>query len=218
MKKLVNVVMLPTEKAHNCILRKANSCLEYHEMQYFTQSYLKENDTSSFNIYLTSDDEIKHGNWYIDDTNAIRQSIITDKAYWNARTDYRKIVATNDASLKIAKLPSSFMKAFARAQGNIKVVIIEYIQAGYTETGHFEMGLLDKSNTPYPKEIPSSWLEFIVKTREDSTVIVHQAKTYTREEVESLIKLAWASCSATIYKEGDDIGADCKSWIDTHLT
>ena len=53
------------------------------------------------NLYLTSDEKIEDGDWYIDDTNAIRQSITSDKDYWDRRKDYRKIIATTDKSITI---------------------------------------------------------------------------------------------------------------------
>ena len=49
------------------------------------------------------------------------------------------------------------------------------------------------------------------------TDISNKEKLYTKQEVENLIELAWACCSVETYKEGDDIEADCKSWIETHL-
>lgn len=41
----------------------------------------------------------KAEDWYIDDTNQVRQSITSDADYWNARKDYSKIVASNNPEL-----------------------------------------------------------------------------------------------------------------------
>lgn len=35
----------------------------------------------------------KIGDWYIDDTNTIRQTVTEDEEYWKARPDYKKIIA-----------------------------------------------------------------------------------------------------------------------------
>ena len=40
---------------------------------------------------IVDDSEIKDGDWYVDDTNSIRQSIISDKSYWLTRKEYKKI-------------------------------------------------------------------------------------------------------------------------------
>jgi hypothetical protein len=53
-------------------------------------------------LYILSNDEIKEGDWYIDDTFTIRQSVTSDKEYWSVRTDYKKVIATTDSSLQFA--------------------------------------------------------------------------------------------------------------------
>jgi hypothetical protein len=45
------------------------------------------------------------GEWYIDDTDAIRQSVTDNTEYWLKREGYKKIVATKDPSLGLPLLP-----------------------------------------------------------------------------------------------------------------
>jgi hypothetical protein len=40
---------------------------------------------------IVDDSEIKEGDWYIDDTKSIRQSITSDQSYWSKRKEYKKI-------------------------------------------------------------------------------------------------------------------------------
>lgn len=58
---------------------------------------------TNFHLYLTSDVDINTGDWYIDDTSTVRQSVTSDKEYWSVRTDYKKIIATTDSSLFITE-------------------------------------------------------------------------------------------------------------------
>jgi hypothetical protein len=51
------------------------------------------------NIYITSDDEIKMDDWYLDDTNSVRQAITECESYWTHRKKYQKIILTTDQDL-----------------------------------------------------------------------------------------------------------------------
>lgn len=53
------VVMLPTEKAENCLLYGSNR-LRFHK-GYFTQEFLKSCNTKSYHLYILSDEKIKEG-------------------------------------------------------------------------------------------------------------------------------------------------------------
>jgi hypothetical protein len=46
-------------------------------------------DTDHF--VVVDDSEIREGDWYIDDTKSIRQSITSDQSYWSKRKEYKKI-------------------------------------------------------------------------------------------------------------------------------
>lgn len=194
MKKLVNVVMLPTEKASDIWLMHNKS---QGLMILKTATNL---DGKEQHLYIISNEEIKESDWVYYNYNGNLELVFQANKHNLYKIEeniefYNKIIATTDKSLKVElpQISESFVKAYVEALGNIKEVLVEY-------EAHWG--------------IPSQWK---VKLRPDNTIIIHQAKTYTREELENLIELAWASCSAITYKDGDDIGADCRSWIDTHV-
>ena len=105
-KKRCKVVMLPTEKAENCILKDRDGRMRW-EKRYFTQEYLNSSPDSitgllcpkSYHLYIISDDKIESGDWYIDDVNTVRQSVTDDVDYWKARPEYKKVIATTDSFL-----------------------------------------------------------------------------------------------------------------------
>ena len=165
--------------------------------------------------------------------------------YFYAR-GFAKIIASTDSSLEPNKTwtnlekdsdiyfprPSDdFIKKFCELNGEIKDVLVEYEEITsadkYTE--------MRKANEFKLKVAPNNTISAIKKEdyiqmiqrigrceRNPSkeikiTDISNKEKLYTKQEVENLIELAWACCSVETYKEGDDIEADCKSWIETHL-
>jgi len=54
--------------------------------------------------YYVSDEKIKLDEYYIDDTNAIRQTITECETYWTTRKSYKKLIATNNSSIDIPKV------------------------------------------------------------------------------------------------------------------
>lgn len=101
--KKCKVVMLPTNKKANekmyptIIAKEGNKLYNYSSPNY---SY----DKAMFqDLYITSNDEIKEGDWYMDDTSTVRQSFAFDKDYWSVRTDYKKIIASTDSSLLVER-------------------------------------------------------------------------------------------------------------------
>jgi len=65
LKKKNQVVMLPTEKAENCLVKSGNIIYNFKPKYLFTQSYLKEIYGKAYHLYILSDDEIKEGDWFI---------------------------------------------------------------------------------------------------------------------------------------------------------
>jgi len=93
-----NLHLLPTNKPSRLFLNKINNKLLLDSDTY---SDLKKILPSSNyqHLYITSDEVIKEGDWYIDDDNQIRKSITSDKQYWAVRQDYKKIILTTDKKL-----------------------------------------------------------------------------------------------------------------------
>lgn len=124
--------MIATEKPSNLIL----DTMQNNELRLL--NYPVKNQGSCINqfLYMVSDNEINIGDWYIDDSNTVRQSITSDKDYWAVRKDYKKIEATSDSSLGLEevgkagysvdefypilnKITKEFIKSYVKAKGNI---------------------------------------------------------------------------------------------------
>ena len=57
--------------------------------------------TEKGKILVDESAKIREGDWYIDDTNQIRQSITSDKHYWAQRFNYYKVIATINHSIDL---------------------------------------------------------------------------------------------------------------------
>ena len=144
-----------------------------------------ENTIIPQHLYILSNEEIKEGDWYIDDINTIRQSITSDKDYWAVRQDYKKIIATTNTSLYVPitqdkpfdELPQpsdSFIKKYIEEynKGNvITKVLVEY-EIGKSYSGN--SGLEVKQ-----------WLK--VDSNNTITIKKVEPELYTREQVEQYI-------------------------------
>lgn len=183
MKKTFKVVMLPiTEKAESVIL-KINNRLSFNK-GYFTQSYLKETGQTANHLSIISDEQPKEGDWVYD---SIKNQIV--KANTNLISDlFKKIVATTD------KLISTNMKdsnAVRDIDFDIEVpqlnesFIQAYIKAYNEGNPITEVDLEMEYNKLYPMVENNN---IIIKTRPDNTVIVHQSKMYSTEQVINLLK------------------------------
>jgi len=182
MKKTHKVVMLPTEKASRIHL--ANNKLIYGK-ELFTDGLTGRNQ----HLYITSNDEIKEGDWCLFFWDGGQLGSDKPQQYQPSKghvlnDGLKKIVATTDTSLKVTdlisdkyavyvpQLPESFIQAYIKAYNEDKPI---------TEVD-LEM---DCDHNQMPNKVID-----IIKTRPDNTVIVHQSKMYSRDEVEYLIKCA----------------------------
>lgn len=92
-KRKCQVILLETKKKSSIWSNKGRRL-------YYNQANFNDvDDEIRYHLYILSSDEIKEGDWYIDDTNTIRQSITSDKEYWSVRKDYKKIIASTNTSL-----------------------------------------------------------------------------------------------------------------------
>ena len=89
--KSVNVHLLESDTKSNLVFNTINKRLLLD-----VENIIKENAKYQ-HLYLTDDSEINEGDWYIDDVYEVRQSITSDKDYWNKRPKYEKIIATTNA-------------------------------------------------------------------------------------------------------------------------
>lgn len=185
MKKTFKVVMLPTENRGALTLRinKPELIINYSspDNKFWINQHL----------YILSDDEIKEGDWYINSGGCLFQA----KNYLSLNTD-KKIVATTDKSIgytdrRVSPVPNfcdypqlneSFIQAFIKAYNDGKPI---------TEV---DLEMEDKGG--YRQDsMNGCWIsKWIIKTRPDNTVIVHQSKMYSRDELFELLKELRREC------------------------
>lgn len=97
-----NIHVLPTDKASNLLFEKISN-------RYYTNSRRKENtkNVQNQNIYITSDEKIKEGDWCIDDENSVLEVIEIEHTSGLARCvnftyvldSCKKIILTTDQDL-----------------------------------------------------------------------------------------------------------------------
>ena len=94
------VHLLPTKEARDCLYKnRGTNKLNYHK-GYLTQDYLNNSlNSESFHIYITSDDKIINGDWYLNSINQIFQCGTHASEDLCKDTGCRKIIATTDKSL-----------------------------------------------------------------------------------------------------------------------
>jgi len=199
MKKQIKVVMLPTEKA-STIAIIANK-LAHISDDSFNQDNSKlfelddEDEDSEYqtipqHLYLVSDEEIKEGDWFINEIAQLIQNKDLGDYEINS-IDCKKVIATTDVLFGLNKhyneegkldtifgkqfpqIHKSFVKAYVEANGVIDEVMVEYEFGGsikLRQGGESHM--------------------YKLKLRDDNTVIIHKVKKemYSEEEVRKLIK------------------------------
>jgi hypothetical protein len=202
MKKTVKVVMLSTEKA----IYAGNDIFWY-----YTNQKVLYKDGFQQHLYLISDDEIKEGDWYY----SPETKQVYNQSNHETSLPCRKIIATTDTSLfydkpfrsnyggskatMLPQIPESFIQAYIKAYNEgkpitevaVEVILEEYLQ-GTRQENH----------------------KILIKTRSDNTIIIHQAKMYTRDEVANLIRKMYYETTGK--STGHPDGA-CSRWIENNL-
>lgn len=205
MKKKCKIIMLPTEKESNLYYSKPRD--EYFETinlsdeEMFCMDWT--NDHKPQHLYLISDDEIKEGDWYIDDTDTVRQSITSDKDYWRRRPDYKKIIASTDSELSpiedygyakakilFPQIPESFIKGFVKANGKIDEVVVEYqVRKQFEDEEDATYGPIHELKLTDNNEVIISMVEEKMYSREEVEEIVYNAtKEVPNEDQETVLK------------------------------
>lgn len=225
--KLCNVVMLPTEiKATegDIILTPTHSqkliVFEHQRCTEFNQ-----------HLYITSNEEIKEGDWFLwqdegHDFPLIMQCNgftnnthikVNSNNYWGYR-DWNKdfirgkIIASTDKSLiwsngnkggLVPWIPKSFILAFIKAYNEGKPITEVQVEYEVMDSGGI-----------------NSELEPIrIKTRPDNSIIIHQSKLYTRDEVIGLIKDALSEVDTSNLEIGNSVEFPTidDKWIEENL-
>jgi hypothetical protein len=181
------VVMLPTEKASKITL--GDNLRGTH-----------------FELYILSDDEIKSGEDYVCDGKYIVKSPAAKS--WSVS---KKVIASTDKSITSNSwIPDSFVEAYVKSYKSgtpITEVSLEMIEE-HPELNNalaspetvWKEDVLKEQENDYPK----------LKTRSDGSVIIHQSKMYSRDEVIRIIERYYQS-GLFIDKE------ECNKWIEENL-
>lgn len=241
MKKTFQIIMLPAEKAPRTYMGEGFLLETFRD--HATHRIIKEVLTTYYEnigphkaqyLYILSEDEIKEDDW-----------CISGKEVFQCKTNehkgiFKKIVATTDKSLtaginncdgclankpidnngnhrmgnedkypdymscqkskyiiNLPQLPESFIQAYIKAYNEGKPI---------TEVD-LEMEKVFGVLTPdFTDEI---------KTRSDNTVIVHQSKMYSRDEVISLLNKCWYDSAALGGSDNDCMSIE--NWIKENL-
>lgn len=204
MKKTFKIVMLPAKKAD------VNSLWLLNNGKISLDNHLLDDETFvPHHLYILSDEEIKEGDWcfyrnHLDGGNIICQAykhsddkrMLFDDGTHNKNIgegitplsgECKKIVATTDKSLgeprphskALAYIPESFTQAYIKAYNEGKPI---------TEVD-LDMEVANCANIDVYNQCDGHKHTFKIKTRPDNTVIVHQSKMYTKNEVIELLQL-----------------------------
>lgn len=185
MKKQHNVVMLYTEKAIDGGLFKwigPSAKEQYGEIGIYNyagastwnRQPVNSRITIPQHLYIVSEDDAVEGDWVTNGTQIAQVNCLTVND--PNKHLHRKIVATTDFALNTKKtgvgrhyfihaIPTSFIEAYKKAYNEgspITEVSLEY----------------DCDHTQMPNKVID-----IIKTRADNTVIINQAKNYTKDEL-----------------------------------
>lgn len=201
--KIFKIVILPTNKASELVLsmwENINKLAINKDLKNDLSQFTK--DLINQHLYIISNDEIKEGDWYItlrkdyqgvlnkcvklDKVSVISQLNNSNNPNHTQYTEFKfakKIIASTDKDLvadyDIKPIPKSFIQAYINAynKGNpINEVNLEM------KDNSREEWIGDK----YTGE--PVWIEDLqINIRNDNTIIIHQSKTYSREEVISII-------------------------------
>jgi len=92
-----NIFLLPTDKPSRLV--KIYNEVDLKSFILKLDVKVNDNYKEYQNIYMTSTKEIKMDDWYLDDTNSVRQAITECESYWTHRKKYQKIILTTDVDL-----------------------------------------------------------------------------------------------------------------------
>lgn len=128
------VIMLPTDKTENTILKTFNGLdtLSYFRNQYFSKDYLNSTGREGNHLYIVSNEIIKEDE--INNNYCIFKVVITCLAgntIGKVKTigNYYKIIATTDTSLNLPQPSQNFINAFIKSYNNgnpITKILVEY--------------------------------------------------------------------------------------------
>lgn len=180
-----------TEKAQDCFILH-NNILSFNN-EYFTNFYLKSISASAYHLYITSDDEIKEGDWLFIESKGIIQATSMLLRDSSIKKDKKgKIIATTDKLIlnNLTHIPQpslQFIRIFVdeyNRKNVIKEVMVEYYK------GHINV---------YKESVPTDCkVDYFFETGEfsglkvnpkDNTITIRKIKdNWSREEVANILR------------------------------
>ena len=145
-----------------------------------------------YHIYITSDEEIKEGDFVIKPNNEIHKMSSTDMIHYldSMSKATKRIIATSYESLFSPRIPKSFIKQFIEEynEGNIITkVMVEY--RNIIPQPEFEKNPEFYGTGMFNKQLPA---KSVLKINYNNTINIQQIKTsWNREEVLNLCKQAY---------------------------
>lgn len=224
--KKAQVLLLPTEKA-------SQLCIYNKELYYVIDGEFNLN-RDKYNIYITSDDEIKLGDWSYNIANkTIFQADSQFVKLINQKevTTNKKIIATTDTSLTpklhigevvdnsyhkefhniLPKLSQQFIEKYIESYNKDEVitgVLVEYLD----ELKDFQNTFKCDTN---PHNLENNKLKINPK---DNTITIKKLKdSWTRKEITKLMVLSFQKGIESQYNNWDDDDFNLDKWINNNL-
>lgn len=218
-------ILLPTDKAENALIINTNGGKMWnHRLGHlFTQDYIKSVPATSHHIYITSEDEIKDGDWWVKMTNDTIGNYKLDSINPN-KGRYKKIIATTNPNLHITqqngKLGQAIISVPQLSLQFIQHYITEYnkgniitdVQVEYVDNGEEDWIGDDHNGEPFWNE------KWEVRINPDNTVNIKPIKNnWTKDEV---IELLVQCCSEISCEDGELLGKtpiELYNWLNKNV-
>jgi hypothetical protein len=143
-----NIHVLPTDKPSRLYYSGNNADLILSKELISFKTF----ERSPQYFYITSNEEIKMDDWYLDDTNSVRQAITECESYWTHRKKYQKIILTTDQDLikdGVQAIDDEFLEWFVK---NPSCEEVEIINEQYTQNYHKDIWY-NRHKIIIPKEV-----------------------------------------------------------------
>lgn len=167
-------------------------------------------------IYLLSEEKIEVGDWVYSIRDRWIKQCVNPMPVFEQALNCKKIIASTDKSLSIDIIPTGFKSGVGALSHKQTKPLLQIPQSfiKYFITEFNKGNVIDKVNVEYINLEPNEQ-ELILSINQSNEINIKPIKEFwSREEVESLLTLAWATASAY----GDNTSAaDCKDWIKHNL-
>ncbi len=170
-----NIHVLPTEKPSRLIQAKNDILILLIE--------LAENNEFNLNkhIYITSDEEIKDGDWFLTDDKRIEKCA----SDWKAREWHKKIILTTDQDLiedGVQAIDDKFLEWFVK-NPSCEYVKTEIVEFGFDEVPICTYEIIIPKEEDFKHELHVMSKEEVIANRSNAYEFIDFDKQETLEEV-----------------------------------